>query len=138
MIGSIRWNFIIGALAFIFTFVLSMSQNIWLTTVIRSFYSFAILFVLVFLCRFLLGTFAGLSHLSAQEQEAEEAEGKGTAVDAVTPDQDEELREILKSVVDPKEASAADFSPLNPPKLRVKEQPSSEELAQAVRRMSDE
>lgn len=138
MIGSIRWNFFVGALAFIVTFILSMSKNIWLTTVIRSFYSFALLFVLMFLCRFLLGTFAGLNRLSAQEQEAEGAEGKGTAVDAVTPDQDEELRELLKSGVDPNKTAAADFSPLNPPKLRMKEQPSPEEMAQAVRRMSDE
>ncbi|MGF9711563.1 hypothetical protein [Paenibacillus naphthalenovorans] len=137
MIGSIRWNFIIGALAFIVTFVLSMSKNIWLTTIIRSFYSFAILFILVFLCRFLLGTFAGLNRLSVQAQEAGETEAKGIAVDAVTPDEDEELHELLKPGADPKSASA-DFTPLNPPKLRVKKQPDPEEMAQAVRRMSDE
>ncbi|MBP1155983.1 MULTISPECIES: hypothetical protein [unclassified Paenibacillus] len=136
MIGSIRWNFIVGALAFIVTFVLSITNNIWLTTIIRSFYSFAILFVIMFFCRYLLGTFAGFNRLSALDQE-EGTEGKGTAVDAVTPDQDEELRELLKTGRDSKGAPAADFAPLNPPKLRVKDQ-SPEEMAQAVRQMSDE
>lgn len=137
MIGSIRWNFIVGALAFIVTFALSITKNIWLTTIIRSFYSFAVLFVIVFLCRYLLGTFAGLNRLSELDQ-VEDAEGKGTAVDAVTPDQDEELRELLKSGGDSKEAAADEFSPLNPPKLRAKGQQNPEEMAQAVRQMFDE
>lgn len=138
MIGSIRWNFIVGAAAFVITFALSITDNIWLTTLIRSFYSFVLMFVIVFLFRWLLGTVAGLAGAPIPEHSEEEDELKGTAVDVVTPDQDAELHQMLKPSPGPQDAAETDFSPLNPPKLSTKIQGSPDELAQAVRRMSEE
>ncbi|MFB6363989.1 hypothetical protein ACFCP7_07985 [Paenibacillus elgii] len=138
MIGSIRWNFIVGAAAFVITFALSITDNIWLTTLIRSFYSFVLMFVIVFLFRWLLGTVAGLAGAPIPEHSEEEDELKGKAVDVVTPDQDAELHQMLKPSPGPMDAVETDFSPLNPPKLSTKIQGSPDELAQAVRRMSEE
>ncbi|MCP3772823.1 hypothetical protein NLX71_05740 [Paenibacillus sp. MZ04-78.2] len=138
MIGSIRWNFIVGAAAFVITFALSITDNIWLTTLIRSFYSFVLMFVIVFLFRWLLGTVAGFAGASIPEHSEEEDELKGTAINVVTPDQDAELHQMLKPSPGPKDAADTDFSPLNPPKLSTKIQGSPDELAQAVRRMSEE
>lgn len=140
MIGSIRWNFIVGGVAFIFTFLLSMSSNIWLTTFLRSLYSFVFLFVLVFGFRYLLGTFAGLNGLPVLDNETSDAEeGKGTAVDALTPDEEEELHHLLKQSMNANGVSpGVEFSPLNPPKLTTKGGAGPEDLAQVVRRMSEE
>lgn len=138
MIGSIRWNFIVGAVSFLITFALSISNNIWLTTIIRSFYSFVILFLVVFLCRWILGSFAGLNqHTPSQNIEASK-ETRGIAVDAITPDQDEELHQMLKHSLDPNDSFASDFSPLNPPKLSTKVNSNPEELVQALRQMSED
>ncbi|MED4602706.1 hypothetical protein P9314_18820 [Paenibacillus validus] len=142
MIGSIRWNFIIGAIAFIFTFMFSVGNNIWLTTLLRSVYSFAVLFILVFGCRWLLGTFAGFNQWNSNKTELGEGDSdgtKGTVFDAVTPpDQDEELHQMLKKKVDAPMPEEETFSPLNPPKLSTKFSETPEELAQAVRRMTEE
>ncbi|SDC87000.1 hypothetical protein SAMN02799630_01567 [Paenibacillus sp. UNCCL117] len=146
MIGSIKWNFIVGGIAFVATLAMSAGHNIWLTTLVRSFYSFIILFVLVFACRWLLGTFAGLdSALKSPPEEAEEEMAKGTAFDAITPpDQDAELHQMLKNRIDDAapQAEEALFAPLNPPKLSTKisgaPDESSWEMAQALRRMTEE
>ncbi|WP_159884354.1 hypothetical protein [Paenibacillus puerhi] len=146
MIGTVKWNFIVGAIAFVVTFAMSAGNNIWLTTLLRSFYSFAILFVLVFAFRWLLGTFAGLERLgelSSEDVEGEEV--KGTAFDAITPpDQDAELHQMLKNRIDDSAPPAEEslFAPLNPPKLstKISETPDDtpREMAQALRRMTEE
>lgn len=142
MIGSIRWNFIIGGIAFLFTFAFSIGNNIWWTTFLRSCYSFAILFILVFFCRWLLGTFAGFNQWNASETEQNDGDSdgmKGAVFDAITPpDQDEELHQMLKKRVDAPMLDEEPFSPLNPPKLSTKFSESPELLAQAVRRMTEE
>ncbi|CAG7623750.1 hypothetical protein ACFQI7_04210 [Paenibacillus allorhizosphaerae] len=139
MIGSIRWNFIVGGIAFFLTFLLSIGSNIWLTTFLRSLYSFLFLFVLVFGFRYLLGTFAGLNGLSVLDTEPADEEGKGTSVDALTPDEEEELHLLLKQSMNSNGSpQSMEFSPLNPPKLSTKVDAGPEELAQAVRRMSED
>ncbi|WP_426447058.1 hypothetical protein ACP26L_24050 [Paenibacillus sp. S-38] len=143
MIGSLRWNLYTGVAAFIITFVLSIPNNIWLTTFVRSCYSFIILFLLVFACRWLLGTFAGLNGLPAAQPSvmadaAPEEPSKGQAFDAMTPDEDQELHQMLKGTMNASAPPEQGFAPLKPPKLSTKVQPTPEELAQAVRQMSEE
>ncbi|MCZ8520030.1 MULTISPECIES: hypothetical protein [Paenibacillus] len=144
MIGSLRWNLYAGLAAFLITFVLSIPNNIWLTTIVRSCYSFIVLFLLVFGCRWLLGTIAGLNGLPAPQPSVmpaappAEEEGKGSAYDAMTPDQDAELHQMLKGSMSGTAPPEPGFAPLTPPKLSTKVQPTPEELAQAVRQMSEE
>ncbi|WP_284639084.1 hypothetical protein [Paenibacillus silviterrae] len=139
MIGSIRINFIVGAVAFFLTFLLSMTSNVWTTTLLRSVYSFIIVFLIVFLCRYVLGTVAGMGHLPAGAEEQPDEQHKGKAFDAVTPpDEDEVLHQMLRDQASPKDQEESVFTPLNPPKLSTKTNMEPEELAQALRRMSEE
>jgi energy-coupling factor transporter transmembrane protein EcfT len=142
VIGSIRWNFIVGGLSFVITFIISIFNNIWLTTLLRSFYSFIILFAIVFLCRWVLGTIAGFNQLAVTEALHHEPaeEHKGTTLDMSTPDEDAALHQMLKGSHDNKASGggAADFAPLNPPKLSTKPNLDAGELAQAVRHMTEE
>jgi len=141
MIGTIRWNFIIGLLSFAITFASSIVNNIWLTSLLRSTYSFLIVFALTFLFRWVLGTIAGLNRLNAPDsQDGTEEAGKGASFDATTPDEDAALHQLLKDSLDSKAPAAdAGFAPLNPPKLSSKlDNIEPAEMAQAVRRMTDE
>lgn len=140
MMGTIRINFIVAAAAFVLTFVLSIGSNIWLTSLLRSLYSFVIIFLMVFLCRYVLGTVAGLNRMPAMNSQQPDEQHKGTAFDAVTPDEDEVLHQMLKGSAEPKAADQEDvvFAPLNPPKLTTKGNTEAEQLAQALRRMSEE
>jgi energy-coupling factor transporter transmembrane protein EcfT len=137
MMGTIRLNFIIAAISFIVTFIVSSLTNIWLTTLIRSCYSFIILFIVVFLLRWVLGTFAGFNNIAVNDNELDE--NKGTALDVTTPDEDAALNQMLKDALDPNSPEAEPgFTPLNPPKLSSKVNLEPDELAQALRHMSEE
>lgn len=142
MIGTIRWNLIVGAVGFVLTFALSMGSNIWLTTLLRSCYSFATLFVVVFLFRWILGSFGGLIGLQdagSSAPAAGEEPAKGQALDMLTPDDEEDLHRMLKNQPAPPAAEEdATFTPLDPPKLTTRTQLQADEMAQAVRRMSQE
>ncbi|MCS7461871.1 hypothetical protein N0M98_17175 [Paenibacillus doosanensis] len=142
MIGTIRWNFIIGLISLVITFGCSIVHNIWLTSFIRSVYSFIIVFAIVFLFRWVLGTVAGFNQLASAESapHASEEEGKGTALDLTTPDEEASLHQMLKGSPE-SNASAGDssFEPLNPPKLSSRMNNAEPgEMAQAVRRMTEE
>ncbi|UUZ85951.1 hypothetical protein LJK88_22375 [Paenibacillus sp. P26] len=141
MIGTIRLNFIVGAAAFLITFMISVTHNIWLTTLLRSLYSFIVLFVITFACRWILGTFAGLKDVPAALGTVPENEAlKGSSIDAITPDdEDADLHRMLGRGI---ESGGSDgdtgFAPLNPRKLSTKVEAEPEELARAVRRMTEE
>lgn len=145
MIGTIRWNLIAGASAFLLTFVMSMMNNIWQTTLLRSTYSFVILFVIMFLIRWMLGSLFGFRTLGQvrepRKEEASETEtGKGQNFDMLTPDDDESLQQMLKETIRPNKSGAegAPFERLNPPKLTTKLDMDTDEMVQALRRMSDD
>jgi energy-coupling factor transporter transmembrane protein EcfT len=142
MLGTIRWNFIVGGLSFVITFMISIFNNIWLTTLLRSFYSFIILFAIVFLFRWVLGTIAGINKIAGTEalQQEPAEEHIGTSLDISTPDEEAALHEMLKgSNASNGSAGEAGFAPLNPPKLSTKTTNlDAGELAQAVRHMTEE
>lgn len=136
-----RWNFLLGALGCLLTLLFSMSENPWLTTMVRSIYSFVTLFAFGFFFRWLLGTIVGLKRLDFQLEDTNQAvnDHRGQHFDQVTPmDQDIPLAsgemDAQSENIDQKQAG---FSPLRPPKLESKEKLDSKELAQAVRHFSD-
>jgi energy-coupling factor transporter transmembrane protein EcfT len=140
MAGTIRWNFIVGGISFVLTFLFSIINNIWLTTLLRSFYSFLILFAFVFVCRWLLGTLAGINKLPVNEELHHESaeEHKGTALDISTPDEGADLHQMLKGPLNANPAAGGSgFAPLNPPKLSSKSNLDAGDLAQAVRHMTE-
>lgn len=137
MIGSIRWNFIVAAISFFITFLTSSLNNIWSTTLIRSCYSFLLLFVIVFLFRWVLGTFAGLDKIA--EIDSMPDENKGNALDVTTPDEEESLNQMLKDSLDPNTNEGEPrFAPLKPPKLSSKANIETGDMVQALRHMSEE
>ncbi|MEW9697697.1 hypothetical protein [Paenibacillus sp. SI8] len=143
MIGTIRINVIVAALAGILTFALSIGNNLLLTTCLRSFYSFLILFVLTFGFRWVMGLLTG-AELLAKNQSTDTAvnEAVGQTLDLTTPDDEDAVtREMLKSNqrLNPSiDATEHQFSPLNPPKLVTKNNLDPEQLAGALRRMSED
>ncbi|MBP1961085.1 hypothetical protein [Paenibacillus aceris] len=143
MIGTIRINVIVAGLACIFTFGLSIGNNLFLTSCLKSIYSFLILFVLTFGFRWVLGLMIGAEHAAARTQHENMASDSsvGQTLDMMTPVEDEETRELLKINLGNNNAAAAaemQFSPLNPPKLVTKNNLDPEQLAGALRRMSED
>jgi hypothetical protein len=141
MLGTIRWNFIVGGLSSLITFLFSIANNIWLTTLLRSIYSFLILFALVFMFRWVLGTVVGLNKLASTDPHLQDSadEHKGTALDMSTPDEEAALHQMLKGSLDPDAAGVdASFAPLQPPKLSSNANLDAEEMAQALRSLTEE
>jgi hypothetical protein len=147
MIGTIRINFIVSMVAGIFTFLLSVGNNLFLTTCLRSLYSFMILFILTYAFRFLLAVFGGLDFftpLASEQSESDSDESHlGSQLDLATPDDDEATRQMLRNNMDNSGQTLDDdlpFSPLTPPKLITKNNLDldPEQLAGALRRMSED
>ncbi|SFL45816.1 hypothetical protein SAMN03159341_106160 [Paenibacillus sp. 1_12] len=137
MIGTIRWNLLLGAISFVVTLSTSLINNIWSTALIRSCYSFVLLFLLVFLVRWILGSFAGIHKITEIDEAADD--NKGTALDMTTPDEDESLNQLLKDSRDSHSHEGENgFAPLNPPKLSRKVNMETGDMVQALRQMSDE
>ena len=141
MIGNWRWNAVLGFLGSLFTFALSLDGNYLTTTLKRSLCSFLIIFFLVFALRFVLGTFAGLKQTDETEQQISESDDelyKGANVDIRIPEETDSMRELLKKPADGNKDGASTFSPMNPPRFVSADKIGSEQIAKAVRRMSEE
>lgn len=135
MIGKITWNFVLGAVALLFTFLLNIGSNLFLTSLVHSVYAFVCAFLLGFVLRYALGTFAGLKQMDALP---EEHALKGQHIDLSTPtDESQPVQD---------EAAAADSGNLQPEadeefvpltlQSLPKEQTDPEELTKAVRHMA--
>ncbi|GIP21450.1 hypothetical protein [Paenibacillus sp. J22TS3] len=139
MAGKIGFNWLFGAIGFIITFIVSFSNNILVTSVVRSCIAFVVWFVLAFALRWLLGFLTSPPaepELPVMEAEQEEETDRGTVLDMTTPDESEELNDLLKQKPDaPSEPSG--FSPLNPPKLVKTSEQDPEELAKALRHLTE-
>lgn len=141
MIGSIRWNFYLGAAAGVVTFLSSFSNNILTTSLMRSLYSFLLLFVVMFAFRWFIGMMIewNKGNLSVP---VEDNAGKGQSIDLITPDDESSPNssmpengsdeDSLNEIEEP-----GDFSPLDPPKLITKKEASAEEMAKALRHLSE-
>ncbi|MFC0214362.1 hypothetical protein ACFFK0_18175 [Paenibacillus chartarius] len=145
MTGTIRWNLYGGAVAFVLTFIASITRNIFVTTLLNSFYSFVLVFAIIFLFRFVLhlilnGPGTSVYAESPEAAEAAEDAGTGSNINLATPD-DHSLNDLLKPKASHSDGFGDDagFAPLKPPKL-VSQAPelNPEELANALRRMSEE
>ncbi|MNE53991.1 hypothetical protein D3C87_208990 [compost metagenome] len=138
MAGKIGFNWLFGAIGFIITFIVSFSNNILTTSLIRSSIAFIVWFILAFALRWLLGflrTSPSEPDLPEMESAADD-EDLGTMLDLTTPDESEELNDLLKQKPDvPSEPSG--FSPLNPPKLVKTSEQDPEEMVKALRHLTE-
>ncbi|WP_229696125.1 hypothetical protein [Paenibacillus albidus] len=131
-------NLIFGLVGFFFTFITTYGNNLLQTSIIRGLFGFVVWFVLAFLLRWVLGfiTKSSASPEAVDDNPEEGGEALGVKLDISTPDEDDELRNLLKPKPAPEERNSEGFTPLQPPKLVSMKDP--EELAKAVRHLKEE
>lgn len=92
-------------------------------------------FLLAFVLRWTLGVVARPDLGNAQDRASSQVDGVGGNLDLTTPDENENLNELLKPKPEQTDEGNNGFAPLNPPKLVSNKDP--EELAKAVRHLTD-
>jgi hypothetical protein len=125
LVGSLQWNFVFGGVALFLTFVSSIGNNVFSTSIFRSLLAFILFFVLTYVFRIFL------SYLNEMEapgpavpvEQTESEVKKGNQIDWVTPGEvDLKLGDLILDKPNPD-----DFKTLSP-----------SELAKVLRTMADE
>lgn len=141
MIGTWRWNAAFGGFGAALVLLFSLGSNPLLTSITRSFYAFVAFALLAFGVRFVLGLVLAPQPQPLSPESAESEEETGTNLDLVTPDEEEVLSQMLKeNWSDNQNHNEADtsFKPLSPTKLVSIDDPDPKEVAQAIRRLTEE
>ncbi|RAP76238.1 hypothetical protein [Paenibacillus montanisoli] len=142
MVGSWRWNVTLGVGGSLLTLIFSLGRNGLAITSLRCLYAFLAFFALAFLFRVLaaLTLTPRTSAAAAYRQTVSDESAKGQAVDYATPDQSDELNELLKNQMDGNVVLELGqqpiFQPLKPPKLVSTQNREPEELAKAIRHLT--
>ena len=145
MLGSVRWNVIIAFGGMLLTFLFSIQSNLLLTSLLRSFCSFVIIFLLGFPVRWLLAVVVRLNESprlsdvrADSDAKEEDANVKGQHIDLSTPENDEEIAGQMNLPTRRPDEPAPEFTPLNPPKLARKDSLDHKQMAEAVRHLANE
>lgn len=141
MIGTWRWNVGFGAFGGMMSLLFSMNGNTFAVSCLRGVYAFAAFYLLAFLFRAVLRMAMPQPTVpSLRHDEHEDSQEAGKQFEAVTPDESEELHELLKSDSNVWTAAAGaqshQFQPLKPPQLVSTQNKDPEELAKAVRHLT--
>ncbi len=149
MKGTIRVNLIFALIGFVITFLFAIRTNLPVTSLIRGGIGAAVWFLLAFLFRIVLGALEPLpkdkqGSGSSEPGAALDDDVRGARLDLVTPDESEQLNDLLKPdadktrVTEERTGQIDDFQPLNPPKLVSTKEKDPEELAKAVRHLTED
>ncbi|KZS43724.1 hypothetical protein AWU65_26925 [Paenibacillus glucanolyticus] len=135
MMGKLGFYIMTGIAGFVFTFIFTIRNNLWMTSMYRALLAFAIWFLLAFALKWILAAIIAprADKNGSGNSKAQSEQERGTVLDLSTPDEDRELMDLIHSESGSKENG--DFVPLNPPKLVSTKDP--EELAKAVRHLTD-
>ncbi|MBW4841535.1 MAG: hypothetical protein KZY74_19275 [Paenibacillaceae bacterium] len=139
MPGKLRYYLLSGFIGFLITFAVSAGNNLFMTSFIRGLISFAVWFLLAFTASWMLGFLKEMpgDHVPVQEAGPAAEEGKGGNLDLLTPDESEQLNDLLKPA--PSASEVEQFAPLNPPKLvKTPDDKDPEELVKVVRHLTEE
>ncbi|NBD22444.1 hypothetical protein [Paenibacillus glycinis] len=141
MIGSWRWNVSLGIGGSLLTLLFSLGSNGLAITSFRCLYAFIAFFAMTFLFRALLAMILKPSPSAAMHQTAAgEEHAVGHAIDYSTPEEGDELNELLKNQMDGnvmlEPGQQSTFKPLTPPKLVSTQNKEPEELAKAIRHLT--
>jgi hypothetical protein len=144
MFGTWRWNVVFGFIGTVLTVAFSIGNNPVSVMLLRSMYAFIAFFVLAFAMRAVLAYILQPPSISGEQPEQDE--GIGRQLDMLTPDESDELNQMLKSQlqdgtttpVNEVQANAAAFRPLNPPQLLSSKNTQPEELVKAIRHLTGE
>nr|WP_086074500.1 hypothetical protein [Paenibacillus camerounensis] len=134
--GKIIISLLSGLIGFLFTFLSNYGHNLLGTSLIRGIYGFILWFVLAFFLRWVLGFIIKQSVSAGDNEFTDTDEALGGNLDLSTPDEDEELINLLKQKPEVDNGGSEGFTPLQPPKLVSMKDP--EELAKAVRHLKEE
>ncbi len=110
MKGNLRFNLVFGVIGLVLTLLFSlMNNNLFMTSLIRAVVSFAAWFALAFVLRW-AWTIASAPQAESEfnDWKAEDAQ-TGTRLDLTTPDESDELNELLKPKTDPPQGGDARF-----------------------------
>jgi hypothetical protein len=139
MLGSWRWNVTSGGIGVVLVLLFSLGNNPFLTTITRCFYAFILFGLLAYVVRFILGMLMLPPAAPAHAADVQQEEGVGATLDLVTPDEGEELGQLLKeNWSGSKTQDVSGFKPLTPKRFVTLDNPDPETVTQAIRRMSDE
>lgn len=141
MIGTWRWNVGLGLFGGVLTLLFSLGSNGLEVTVLRSVYAFIAFFALAFLFRILLAaSLRGNIREAGEEPGKSMDENKGSTLYVSTPDETDQLHDMLKMQLDGNvktdTVEQAPFQPLTPPKLVSTQNKEPEELAKAIRHLT--
>lgn len=140
MLGSVRWNVVLGAVGMVLTFAFSLGNNGIAISCLRSLYAFAAMFAAGYLLRGALHIIVG----SAGTAPLQEPDHVGTRVDLQTPEEEGGLNDLLKAQLEAgtdasrTQTQDADFVPFQPARVFKAEGADGEELAAAVRRLAQD
>ncbi|OUS71575.1 hypothetical protein B1748_26415 [Paenibacillus sp. MY03] len=154
MLGSWRWNVGFGIAGVGLTVIFSLGNNPMSVILMRSLYAFVAFFVVAFAARFVLGVILQPPAIPMGPSEEEADDPRGAEMDLRTPDESDDLNQLLKAQLQqgasssPQPATqpvkeganegASSFKPLSPPQLVSTAGKQPEELAKAVRHLTGE
>ncbi|MUT66378.1 hypothetical protein [Paenibacillus sp. NEAU-GSW1] len=151
MIGTWRWNVGMGLAGSVLTLLFSIGKNPLDVMLIRSVYAFIAFAVLAFILRAAFAFILRPPAIEAVPEGAETAGEKGSTLDLITPDESEDINNLLKTQLEegarpvkqqtevdakPVEDAESSFRPLNPPQLVTAPTKDPEQLAQAIRHLT--
>jgi hypothetical protein len=126
-IGSIRWNFCLGTVALLISFLVSFGNNLFFTAISRGIMAFILFFILTFPFRMIISYIVSQaeepnSPINEHEATLNDNSDKGSNVDWVTPAEDISF-DLLRQDRSP---ASDEFQSIEP-----------SELAQALRVLKD-
>ncbi|WP_274651522.1 hypothetical protein [Paenibacillus humicola] len=142
MIGTWRWNVVLGLCGALLTLPFSLGGNGLHITGFRCLYAFLAFYGLAYFIRAALSAILRPRPF-VPRQSKEPFDQAGAHIDLATPDESEQLRALLKEQphggpdVGP-DGGTGDpvFTPLSPPKLVSTQNKDPEQLAQAIRHLT--
>lgn len=139
MAGKMRYFLLLGFIGFLITFAVSAGNNLFSTSLIRGLIAFVVWIVLAYAATWMVGFLKEQPNEAGKKYEEmtiTEA-GKGGKLDLTTPDESEELNDLLKPLSE-EQGNTPDFTPLNPPRLvKTPDDKDPEELAKVVRHLTE-
>lgn len=136
MKSAFRISLGLALFGFILTLFLSLSNNIFSTSLIRALMSGGLLFLVGIAVQWILRLIAEPGNPLPPIEPPTGRESIGRTLDLSTPDEQDELNRIIRQSETPPTAEAA-FEPLHPPKLTTKTDQKAQDLADALRTMTE-
>lgn len=143
MSGKVKYYLLIGFIGFLITFAVSSGSNLLATSLLRGGLAFVAWAALAFVGNWMLNFMREHGETSEESQmlAAISEQVKGGNLDLTTPDESDEINDLLKQPIEGAIPSTnqEDFAPLNPPKLvKTPNDNDPEELVKVVRHLTEE